>query len=275
MLPEPITSPANPRVREAAALRDAAARRGTGLTLVDGRRELVRAAAAGAPIVEVFATTEALAAAEVRSWLDGLGRGGARITPLGERAFARIAFGGRDEGVVGVVRFAARRLADVPLPPDRPVLVVEGIEKPGNLGAILRTVDAAGLGGLVACDPRTDPANPATIRASLGTVFGVALATATTPEALEWCATQRRRVVAATPDGARPWHEADLTGGVALLLGSEAHGLSTAWHDAAATGTITLESVRLPMRGRADSLNVSATAAVLAYESLRQESMQR
>jgi len=275
MLPEVITSPSNPRVREAAALRDADARRGTGLTLVDGRRELARAVAAGAPLVEVFVTADALAAAAVRPWLDELAAAGTRLTPLGPRAFARIAFGGRDEGVVGIVRFAARRLADVTLPPDRPVLVVEGIEKPGNLGAILRTVDAAGLAGLVACDPRTDPANPAAIRASLGTVFGVALATATTPEAIARCAAERRRVVAATPHGDRPWHEADLTGTVALLLGSEAHGLSAAWHDAAAAGTITLESVHLPMRGRADSLNVSATAAVLAYESLRQESIQR
>lgn len=270
MLPAAITSPANPRVREAALLRDHVQRRATGLTLVDGRRELARAAAAGTEVVELFLATEAAADAAVAALFEPLAAGGTRITPLGPRAFARIAFGGRDEGVVGVVRFAARSLADVAMPPDRPVLLVEGIEKPGNLGAIARTVDAAGLGGLLACDPRTDPANPAVIRASLGTVFSLNLATATTAEAIDWCAAGRR-VVAAMPEGDRPWHEADLTGPVVILLGSEARGLSPGWHAAAAAGRIRLESIRLPMRGRADSLNVSATAAVLAYESLRQE----
>jgi len=270
MLPAPITSPANPRVREAASLRDHVPRRDSGLTLVDGRRELARAVAAGAEVVELFLATEAAADAAVAALFEPLAAAGTRITPLGPRAFARIAFGGRDEGVLGVVRFSARPLAAVPFPPDRPVLILEGIEKPGNLGAIVRTVDAAGLGGLVACDPRTDPANPAVIRASLGTVFSVALATATTAEAVAWCAAGRR-VVAATPRGDRPWHEADLTGAVAILLGSEARGLSTGWHEAAAAGRIVVDSIRLPMRGRADSLNVSATAAVLAYESLRQE----
>jgi TrmH family RNA methyltransferase len=265
MLPDPITSPSNPRVREAAALRDAATRRATGLTLVDGRRELSLAVAAGVEVVEIFATAAALGADGSREALDALVARGTRLTTVGPRAFARLAFGDRDEGLV----------ADVPLQHDRPVLVVEGIEKPGNLGAILRSVDAAGLAGLVACDLRTDVANPAVIRASLGTVFRVPLATATATDVIGWCAAQGRRVVAATPDGSRRWHDADLTGGVAIVLGSEAHGLSPIWHAAAGAGTIVVESVHLPMRGAADSLNVSATAAVLAYEALRQESLQR
>ena len=275
MLPDPITSPSNPRVREAAALRDAATRRATGLTLVDGRRELSRAVAAGVEVVEIFATGDALGADGSREALDALAARGTRLTTVGPRAFARLAFGARDEGVVAVVRFTASHLADVPLQRDRPVLVVEGIEKPGNLGAILRSVDAAGLAGLVACDLRTDVANPAVIRASLGTVFRVPLATATATDVIGWCAAQGRRVVAATPDGTRRWHDADLTGGVAIVLGSEAHGLSPMWHAAADAGTIVVESIHLPMRGAADSLNVSATAAVLAYEALRQESLQR
>lgn len=274
---ETITSPANPRVRAAAALREADARRETGLTLVDGRRELSRAAAAGIEIVEVFADAERVAArdAGLDELLTTLAAGGARIALVAPRAFDRVAFGSRNEGLVGVVRFTARPLDAVAFAAGRPVLIVEGVEKPGNLGAILRTADAAGLAGVVACDAGTDPANPAAIRASLGTVFTVPLAVATTAEAIGWCAAHGRRVVAATPDGAVLWHDAALSGDVALLLGSEAHGISRAWPAAAAAGTIPLDSVRLPMLGAADSLNVAATAAVLAYESLRQQSTGR
>jgi TrmH family RNA methyltransferase len=123
---------------------------------------------------------------------------------------------------------------------------------------------------VIVCDPRTDPANPAVIRASLGTVFSVKLSSANVAETIQWCASTRRRVIAARPQGSIPWHRARLAGATAILLGSEAHGISPAWEAAADAGRIALESVHLPMHGAADSLNVSATAAVLAYESLRQ-----
>jgi len=261
-----ITSSANPRVRRAAALRDAAARKATGLTLVDGRRELARARAAGTPIEELFVAADRQDAAA--DWLADLAARAVPITRLAAGPFAKVAFGSRDEGVVGVVRFGPRRLADVAFGAERPVLVVAGVEKPGNLGAIVRTADAAGLAGVVVCDGGTDVANPAVIRASLGTVFSVPVATATTAETIAWLAAHGRRAVAADPDGSLLWHEARLAGPTALVLGSEARGLAPAWRQAA--GGIELVTVRLPMCGVADSLNVAATAAVLAYEALRQ-----
>jgi TrmH family RNA methyltransferase len=277
---ETLTSPANPRVRAAAALRDAAARRDTGLTLVDGRRECERAAAAGVAIDELFVAAEMMVPSPeggtaLVAWLDGLAARGVRITLLAARPFERLAFGSRNEGLVGVVRWRPPPLAAQEFVADRPVLVVEGIEKPGNLGAILRTVDAAGLAGVIVCAGRTDPANPAVIRASLGTVFAVPLAVADTAESIAWCGRHGRRVVAATPAGGRAWHEVELTGPTALLFGSEAHGIAPAWEEAAAAGRITLDAVRLPMRGVADSLNLSATAAVLAYEAVRQMEIRR
>lgn len=279
---ETITSPTNPRIRQAAALRDGDARRATGLTLVDGRRELARAAATGMEIVEAFVDARRLDdvvteadGATLAAWLATLAARGTRVASVSERAFERVAFGGRNEGVVGVVRFGARPLADVQLVADRPVFVIEGVEKPGNLGAILRTADAAGLGGVIVCDGRTDVANPAAIRASLGTVFSLPVATSSTAEAIDWCGRQNRNVVAATPEGARLWHEADLQSNAAIVLGSEAHGLSQAWAAAAAHGKLRLTSVRLPMHGIADSLNLSVTAAVLAYESVRQREQPR
>jgi len=268
--PEEITSPANPRVRDAARLRDADARRTTGLTLVDGLREIGRAAAAGVEIVEAFLDREAPADPVRAALVDTLAARGARIVVLARRPFDKVAFGERNEGLVAVARFAARPLEQFNVAADRAVLVIEGVEKPGNLGAILRTCDAAGIAGVVACHGGTDPANPAAIRASLGTVFTVPLVAVTTQQAIAWCGRAGRRVVAATPEGRRLWHEARLAGRVAILLGSEAHGITDAWQRAADAGAIDLEPVRLPMHGVADSLNVAATAAVLAYESLRQ-----
>lgn len=272
---ETITSPANPRIRAAADLRDAATRRDRGLTLVDGRRECERAAAAGVAIDELFVAADLVTSTPcdggpLAAWLDGLAARGVRITLLAERPFARLAFGSRNEGLVGVVRWRPPPLATQTFAADRPVLVVEGVEKPGNLGAILRTVDAAGLAGVIVCAGRTDPANPAVIRASLGTVFAVPLAVADTAESIAWCERHGRRVVAASPGGGRAWHDVDLTGPTALLFGSEAHGIAAAWQEAAAAGRIALDAVQLPMRGVADSLNLSATAAVLAYEAVRQ-----
>jgi TrmH family RNA methyltransferase len=286
MIPhDTITSAANPRVREAARLRDADARRETGLTLIDGRRELARGIRAGVAIDEVFVDADSavwllhddLADAAAappdtpdEPCLAGLAARGTRITGLSRKAFERIAFGSRNEGVVAVARYQAGTLADFAVENDRPVLVIEGVEKPGNLGAILRTADAAGLAGVIVCDGRTDPANPAVIRASLGTVFAVPLAAASVGESIDWCRKQARRVVAAMPTGTILWHEARLAGRTAILLGSEAHGISGAWQQAAGAGTIHLETVRLTMAGAADSLNVSATTAVLAYEAVRQ-----
>ena len=284
-----ITSPSNPRVRAAAALRDAAARRESGLALVDGAREVRRAVAAGIAPVELFLDEAwlgpALAAGSspaadasdglpagpaLEAWLADLEARGTAIVVLAPAAFAKVAFGDRNEGCVGVVPFRGRGLSDFAPRHDRPVLIVEGVEKPGNLGAILRTVDAAGLAGVIACGGGTDAANPATIRASLGTVFSVPLAGATVDETLAWCAADGRRVVAACPDAPLPWHAARLAGHVAILLGSEAHGISGAWQAAADAGRIGFERTSLPMHGLADSLNVAATAAILAYESVRQ-----
>jgi TrmH family RNA methyltransferase len=231
--------------------------------------------AAGVEIVELFVAAEDRAedarAADRAACIDACAAHGAEVVRLGPRAFEKLAFGDRDEGVVAVIRFAPRSLGDVSFPAGRPVLVAEGVEKPGNLGAILRTVDAAGLGGVIVCDGGTDAANPAVIRASLGTVFSVPLAAATAADAIAWCHGQSRWVVAATPEGRGPWHEARLAGDTAIVVGSEAEGLSAAWQKAADSGTIRLETVRLPMRGIADSLNVSATVAILAYEAMRQE----
>jgi TrmH family RNA methyltransferase len=150
------------------------------------------------------------------------------------------------------------------LPAEPLVAVVEGIEKPGNLGAILRSADAAGLDAVIVADGRTDLFNPNTIRASLGTVFRETVVTAPSADAITWLRERELKVISARPDAESLYSAADFRGGTAIVLGSEAGGLSDTWR------RVETHAVRLPMRGLADSLNVSTAAAVLFYEALRQ-----
>lgn len=265
-----ITSPANPRVKAAARLRDAGERRRRGLTLIDGRREVTRAAAAGIRFAEVFLDEASPPPSDL---LDPLVAAGGQLFTLAPAAFAKVAFGSRNEGLVAVAETPPFSLARFEPRPTGPLLVLEGVEKPGNLGAILRTADAAGVAGVLVADGGTDPANPAVIRASLGTVFAVPLAVAGVEATIDWLQAVQRRVVVAVPTTGQPWHTARLSD-AAIVLGSEAHGITAAWQAAAADGRLVVERVTLPMLGVADSLNVSATAAVLAYEALRQRHSQ-
>jgi TrmH family RNA methyltransferase len=182
---------------------------------------------------------------------------------VSERAFEAVAYGDRTDGIVLVVRAPSVRLEDLD-PGDSPlILVTEDVEKPGNLGAILRTADAAGCDGVIAIGG-ADPFNPNVIRASAGTVFTVPFAAASGDEALTWLRGRGIRILAARVDAEALYTDADLRGPLAIVLGSEALGLSDAWHGP------DVEAIRLPMLGVADSLNVSASAAILAYEARRQ-----
>ena len=276
---ETITSPSNARVRSTMKLRDATARRQTGLTLIDGQREIQRCLTAKKEIVEIFFEAERLSSLPdteqeiFASLLHQASAQGCSLTSLSSRPFSKIAFGNRNEGLVAVARFQADLVEDFKPRPDAPIFILEGIEKPGNLGAIFRTADAAGFGGIIICGKGTDASNPAVIRASLGTVFNMPVACDTTPTVMQWCISRKQNIVAATPNGTTPWHAVEFANQSAILLGSEANGLSSLWLEADTKKKIALETVALPMLGLADSLNVSATAAVLAYESLRQREL--
>lgn len=264
-----IESPANPRVKSALALRERRGREAAGLTLVDGGRECLRAMNAGALVETAFVCRPLLASHDARRVVEKLeqpiGPFGAEVelVEVGERAFERIAFGDRADGVVLVVRIPERTLDDLVLPDDPLVVVTEDVEKPGNLGAILRTADAVAADAVIAAGG-TDLYNPNVIRASIGTVFSLQVAAAPAAEVAAWLRSRGVRIVASRVDAARLHVEEDLRGSVALVLGSEAEGLSDAWRGE------DVEGIRLPMLGIADSLNVSAAAAVLLYEAWRQ-----
>jgi RNA methyltransferase, TrmH family len=263
--PRPVlTSTANPRIKAAAALRDRRERDRTALTLIDGAREVRRAIEAGVIVTEVFVCEPLIAGVDARIALDRLRAERTTIESVSEAVFAKLAFGDRAEGLVAVVRVPSAELADLALPAEPLVVVIEGVEKPGNVGAVLRSADGAGADALIAADPRTDLFNPNTIRASAGTSFSVPLATASSSAAQAWLRERAVRIVTARVDADRLYTDVDLTGGLAIVLGAEAEGLSGAWDGPA------FDAVRLPMFGIADSLNISVTAAVLLYEARRQ-----
>ena len=264
-----IESPANPRIKAALRLRERRERDATGLTLVDGGREALRAIEAGAVVESAFIAPPLLSTREARRVAEKLSQNfgpfGASIdyAEVGERAFARLAYGDRADGVVLVVRAPRTDLADIELPADPLLVVTEDVQKPGNVGAILRSADAVGADAVIAVGG-TDLFNPNVIRASVGTVFTMPVATASAAAAAAWLQDNDVRMVASLVDAERLHVDADLRGPLAIVLGSEATGLSDAWRSPE------VETVRLPMAGVADSLNVSVAAAVLLYEAWRQ-----
>ena len=259
-----ITSTTNPRVKAAARLRDRSGRNDQGRIIIDGFREIGLALASGIEVAELFyfpelcrdeAHTELLSAAHAAkvSLLE--------VTPP---VMEKLAYGQRVEVVVAVAATPQRTLADLRLGDSALVSVVEGVEKPGNLGAILRTADAAGVSALIVADGGTDLYNPNAIRASLGAIFTVPVASAASAATLDWLRQHHFRIFAARVDGTTIYTDANYTGRTAILLGSEAHGLTDLWQSA------DIKPIRLPLLGQIDILNLSATAAVLFYEALRQ-----
>ena len=268
MLP-PLTSLQNPRIKQAIKLRDRHGRDDQRRIIIDGRREIERALATGVQLTELFIEADILPPDEERNLARRARDCGADVLDVSAMVMQKLAFGERHEGIVATAKTpesGLEKLSTLLAKSKTPPLltVVEGLEKPGNLGAILRTADAAGISGLIVCAGRTDLYNPNAIRASLGAIFTVPIAAASQAETVLFLQKQRLQVFAARVDGAVDYTAADYRSPCAIVLGSEAEGLSSAWH------TANIQAIRLPMRGQVDSLNVSVTAAVLFYEALRQ-----
>lgn len=261
-----ITSLTNPRIKAAVRLRDRREREETGLTIVDGAREILRALDAGVRVQTAFIAPDLLRTEDALS-VDARLHDWPAAIEVSPAVLAKVAYGDRSDGIVAIVEAPGRTLDDLGLPDDPLILVIEGVEKPGNLGAVLRTADAAGVHAVIAADPRTDLFNPNAIRASIGTIFSLPIAAAATAEVLSWLATSRIRTVAAVVGADQQYTAVDLTGPLAIALGSEADGLSDAWRGAGIT------PIAIPMHGIADSLNVSIAAAVVLFEAVRQRSV--
>ena len=263
---EPITSPQNARIKAVVRLEKRAERAARQQTVVEGTREVSRALAAGIVPAEAYVCPElvgpALREAVARlEELDAARR--TRLFTVTPEIFAKLAVREESGGVLLVIPYLDVSLAQLPQNPPQFFTVIEGAEKPGNVGAILRTAGAAGVHGVILCGG-VDLHNPNVVRASLGTIFTVPVAEATTAEALTWLRRHGVQIVAATPDATLRYTAADLTVPTAIVMGSEAQGLSAEWLEAADV------CVHIPMHGEADSLNLSASTAILLYEVVRQ-----
>jgi len=247
-----LTSGQNPKIKDLLLLETKSReRKARGLFVVEGRREYERAVAAGWQTETLFVREGEPESAQA----DFL---------VSAALYEKMACRGGTEGIVAVMRMQERTLADLPLSPAPLVLVLESVEKPGNLGAVLRTADAAGVDAVLVCDPLTDLFNPNLIRASLGAVFSVPTVACSSQEAYDWLSARGIAVLTAQLQDSSLYYDTDMVRPTAIVFGTEDKGLSPFWRERADA------HIRIPMAGAMDSLNVSVSAAILAFEAVRQ-----
>ncbi|CAA9368620.1 MAG: RNA methylase DR1017 [uncultured Nocardioidaceae bacterium] len=263
-----ITSPANPRVKWLVGLRKRRHRLSERVTLVEGYDELRLVLDAGV-VPQTLYYAPALVGPEEQAVRQQVASLGTQVVSTSPAAFARASYRDGPDGWLAVVADPARPLDAISLSDTPLVLVSEGVEKPGNLGAMLRTAEAAGVDAVVAASPVTDWGNPNVVRASKGTVFTLPVASATTAEVYDWARLRGLRLIAATPQTDTPIGAVDLTGPTAVVVGAEHTGVSDTWLAAADV------AAKVPMFGRVNSLNVATSAALVVYEAVRQRASDR
>lgn len=259
----PISSTQNPKVKRALALEKSRERKKQQRFLIEGWREFRHAIEAGYTAESIFYNPEQLTE---QSLLDVVGDP-QLLLPVSEAVFAKLAYRESTAGVVAVMKSKSHQLSDLVLPEKALILVVEAVEKPGNLGALLRTADAANLDAVIICDPLVDFYNPNVVRSSVGTVFTRQLAAASSSETIAFLRDQGIKIFCTHLQAAVPYTEVDYSGRTAIVAGTEASGLSEIW-PASAT-----HNIIIPMRGEIDSMNVSTATAVVVFEAIRQRSL--
>jgi TrmH family RNA methyltransferase len=256
-----IASSANGRLK---AVRRLARGGSSDVFVAEGARMLRSALAAGLRVREVYAAPSLYLGAQDAPLVAHAEQLGARVVEVDAAAFRSIARHVQPDGVVALVERPSTSLGRLELPPCPLVVVAIGIERPGNLGTIVRTACAAGADAVVVADPCTDPFHRDVVRGSVGTIFHMPVAAATTARTIAWLRAHSVRIIAATPAGAKAYCDASYEGGAAVALGCERHGLPEAWlHASDAT-------VAIPMTAPADSLNVAVAAGVVLFEARRQ-----
>lgn len=275
---ETITSAQNPRIKNLLLLQEKSkARREQGLFVVEGRRELEHCREAGFKLRTLFVCPEILASSEVRDLLGMTNRTlpesachserseeSFPIVEIPEQLYRKVAYRESTEGVIAEVEHKSLSLKDLQLSENPLVMVLEAVEKPGNLGAVLRSADAAGADAVIVCDPLTDLYNPNLIRASIGAVFTVPTVTCSSEEAIAFLQAHDIQILTAQLQDSSFYYDVDMRRGTALVMGTESSGLTPLWRKAASA------HIRIPMLGRLDSLNVSVSAAILLFEAVRQ-----
>lgn len=259
---EVITSTGNPRIKNLLKLQQKSSeRKEQNLIVIEGRREIRLAIEAGFLISTCFICYEIFTNSDAS---EELSIDPAAIVAVSPAIFEKIAYREGSDGIIAMAIPAYYTLNMLALPDNPLIVVLESIEKPGNLGAVMRTADAAGVDAVIVCDPMTDIYNPNTIRASIGCVFTVPLVCCSSEEALDWLRRSRIHVCAAALQYADDAYSQEYSHATALVMGSEASGLSSFWRINADV------IIKIPMVGKIDSLNVSASVAVLVFEAIRQ-----
>ncbi len=256
---EKITSVHNQLIKQAIGLRESPGRREAKMTIIDGTREIMRALEAGVALERVF-----FVQGRQDQLVRQLSGQGIEAIEVSAQVMEKLDYGQRHEGIVALGHTPYRALKDLKLSSQPLVVVLESLEKPGNLGAILRTCDGVGIEAVLVCDPQTDVYNPNVIRSSTGVIFKVPVVCAQAEEIFSFLKSRKIKICATTPAASKLYTHADFKGAWAVVLGSEEAGLSDFWLLAAHV------TVKIPMNGIADSLNVSISAAVILYEILRQ-----
>jgi TrmH family RNA methyltransferase len=263
---EKISSLQNPRVKELVRLRDRRPRDETGVFLVEGYREIRRALEKNVTLRELYYAPDWFLGENEPALIEQARAAGAQLFELSKDAFAKVAYRERPDGLLALAPQWRRLLDDLTLSASPLLLVVEAIEKPGNLGTILRSADAAGCDAVIVCDPVTDIFNPNVVRASTGVLFSVPLVIAESAQVFAWLRAKKIRAVATTPAAKTPYTSADLRGPLAVVMGSEQYGLSEFWLKNSDL------PVSIPMAGQADSLNVAMATIITLFEAVRQRS---
>jgi len=259
---ENITSAQNPKIRTLLELQEKSrTRKKTGLFVVEGRRELLHCIEAGYEPHTVFVCTEILKQEELE---EIAGKCECSFIGIPQHLCDKVAYRGGTEGVIAELHCREMTLESIELPDNPLVVVLESVEKPGNLGAVLRSADASGVDAVIVCDPLTDIYNPNLIRSSIGAIFTVPVATATSEETISWLKVNGIRIYTAQLQDSEWYYDTDMKGGTAIVMGTEATGLTEVWRKAADA------HIKIPMLGKLDSLNVSVSAAILMFEAVRQ-----
>lgn len=259
-----ISSTQNPKVKKLLALQQKSAeRRKEGVFVVEGRRELQHCLNAGYEVDTVFYCPAILGDTDATALLGMLDEK-ARTFEVSKDVYDKAAYRGGTEGVIAEIKVLKSSLQDLRLPDNPLIVVLESVEKPGNLGAILRSADAAAADAVIVCDPLTDLYNPNLIRSSIGAIFSVPCVACSSEECIAFLKDKGIQILTAQLQDSKLYYDTDMQCGTAIVMGTESTGLTDVWRKAADA------HIRIPMLGKLDSLNVSVSAAILLFEAVRQ-----
>ncbi len=260
-----ITSTSNPIVKELKSLQKVKERRSHGVFIIEGLKEIEKAILSDYQLNSVYYCPDIISKDHIDNMLGGLHK--ITIEEISTKVYNQIAYRENSGGLIICAQPKTTELSDLKISDNPLIIVAESVEKPGNLGALLRTADAAGVNGVIVCDPHTDIYNPNVIRSSIGSVFTTPLVLSDSSTTIEWLKSNGIQLFCAALSASKPHYEIDFTVPSAIVMGTESTGLTSEWLKTSD------QNIIIPMHGAVDSMNVSTSAAVIIFEAIRQRSI--